>query len=155
VEYWFRPLAYALILLREHGIPCLFYPDLYGCKYVDKNEAGEEVEVELVGVPDLHTISRIRKFLAHGIQRDYFDHPNCIGWTREGSPENKGSGLAVVMSNGEAGFKTMEIGQRHAGSVFTDALGHRKEEVVIDDNGWADFPCEARSVSIWTSGYIQ
>ena len=30
VEEWFKPLAYALILLREGGQPCLFYPDYYG-----------------------------------------------------------------------------------------------------------------------------
>jgi alpha-amylase len=30
VESWFKPLAYALILLREQGVPCVFHPDLYG-----------------------------------------------------------------------------------------------------------------------------
>ncbi|HAI81512.1 MAG TPA: alpha-amylase, partial [Chryseobacterium sp.] len=30
VEKWFKPLAYALILLRENGYPCVFYPDLFG-----------------------------------------------------------------------------------------------------------------------------
>lgn len=28
VEAWFKPLAYALILLRENGVPSVFYPDL-------------------------------------------------------------------------------------------------------------------------------
>ena len=36
VEPWFKPLAYALILLREQGVPCVFYPDLYGASYRDK-----------------------------------------------------------------------------------------------------------------------
>ena len=27
---WFKPLAYALILLRKHGLPCVFYGDYYG-----------------------------------------------------------------------------------------------------------------------------
>ena len=27
VEPWFKPLAYALILLRENGVPSVFYPD--------------------------------------------------------------------------------------------------------------------------------
>src|SRR5690606_32200271 len=30
VKPWFRPHAYALILLRAEGYPCVFYPDLYG-----------------------------------------------------------------------------------------------------------------------------
>ena len=27
---WFKPLAYAIILLRRDGLPCVFYGDLYG-----------------------------------------------------------------------------------------------------------------------------
>ena len=30
VEPWFKPLAYALILLREAGYPCVFMGDLFG-----------------------------------------------------------------------------------------------------------------------------
>lgn len=32
IEPFFKPLAYALILLRYDGYPCLFYGDLYGIK---------------------------------------------------------------------------------------------------------------------------
>ena len=35
VEPWFKPLAYALILLRREGYPCVFYPDYYGAAYED------------------------------------------------------------------------------------------------------------------------
>ena len=30
IEKWFKPAAYALILLREDGYPCVFYGDYYG-----------------------------------------------------------------------------------------------------------------------------
>ena len=30
VQEWFKPLAYALILLRREGLPCVFYGDFYG-----------------------------------------------------------------------------------------------------------------------------
>lgn len=30
VQGWFRQLAYALILLRQEGYPCVFYGDWYG-----------------------------------------------------------------------------------------------------------------------------
>ena len=30
IEDWFKPLAYALILLRKEGLPCVFYGDYYG-----------------------------------------------------------------------------------------------------------------------------
>ena len=36
VDYWFKPLAYSFILLREEGYPSVFYPDLYGATYTDK-----------------------------------------------------------------------------------------------------------------------
>ena len=35
VEPWFKPLAYALILLRREGYPCIFYADYYGAEYED------------------------------------------------------------------------------------------------------------------------
>jgi len=149
VEFWFRPLAYALILLREQGIPCLFFPDLYGGIYDDKNEAGEDVHVELVGIPEVETMSKIRTALAYGEQRDYFDHSDCIGWTRSGDEEHENSGLAVLLSTGDDGFKQMELGAHFAGNTFVDALGNREEEITIDENGWAEFYCNAGSVSVW------
>lgn len=36
VPTFFQPLAYALILLRESGYPCVFYGDLEGCKGPDR-----------------------------------------------------------------------------------------------------------------------
>lgn len=149
VDFWFRPLAYALILLREQGIPCLFYPDLYGAKYADKDTEGNDAEVELVPLNELPQLCGIRKDLAYGLQRDYLDHGNCIGWTRAGVDEHQNSGLAVVMSNGGEGYKEMEIGLSHAGKIFIDALGHRTEEVQVNDKGWAEFHCDAGSVSVW------
>ncbi|MBU0246948.1 alpha-amylase, partial [Escherichia coli] len=41
VEPWFKPLAYALILLRENGVPSVFYPDLYGAHYEDVGGDGQ------------------------------------------------------------------------------------------------------------------
>ena len=149
IDFWFRPLAYALILFREQGIPCVFYPDLYGAEYTDYDTEGNEVQVELIGVNELPLMIRTRRDLAFGFQRDYLDHPNCIGWTREGTPDSAGSGLAVVLSNGEEGAKKMEIGKGHAGKIFVDVLGHRSEEITIEENGWAEFFCHAGSVSVW------
>ncbi|MGQ7857228.1 alpha-amylase domain-containing protein [Pedobacter sp. WC2501] len=42
-----------------------------------------------------------------------------------------------------------EIGKHFAGKTFVDALGYRQQEVVIDENGWAEFYCNAGSVSVW------
>jgi alpha-amylase len=149
VDFWFKPLAYALILLREQGIPCLFYAAMYGVKYKDKGQDGNDHEVNLARVAELDVLIPVRHQLAYGLQRDYLDHANSIGWTREGDDEHRGSGLAVLMSNGEEGFKKMEVGNKHAGRVFIDRLNYRKEKVTIDENGWGEFYCNAGSVSVW------
>src|SRR5580765_9676 len=36
VEPWFKPLAYAIILLRAEGYPCVFLADYDGADYEDK-----------------------------------------------------------------------------------------------------------------------
>ncbi len=147
VEDCFKPIAYSLILLREHGYPCVFYPDLYGAVYTDKNKEGVDTKIELAPVEGLDKLISARDKYAYGLQRDYFDHPNCVGWTREGDGEH--SGCAVVLSNSDKGDKHMEMGKRYAGKRFKDILGRRGEEVVIDEEGWGDFLCAAGAVSVW------
>jgi len=147
VEPWFKPLAYALILLREEGYPCLFYPDLYGAHYVDKGRDGNDHEIFLAPVKELPLLMKARNEHAYGTQRVYFDHANCVGWTREGDAEH--TGCAVVLSNGDAGNKTMEIGSRYAGKTFIDLLQKHPSEVVINEQGWGEFFVTAGSVSVW------
>ena len=45
VEPWFKPLAYALILLRREGYPCVFYPDYYGAEYEDYGRDGNKYKI--------------------------------------------------------------------------------------------------------------
>ncbi len=144
VDNWFRPLAYALILLRIEGTPCVFYTDLYGATYEDDGQ-----KIELYALQELPILLKIRQDLAYGVQSDYLDHNNCIGWTRAGDEENPTVGLAVLMSNGEEGFKQMEIGKKFTGKIFIDALGKRNEEIIIDENGFGEFLCNGGSVSVW------
>jgi alpha-amylase len=149
VEKWFKPLAYALILLREAGYPCVFYPDLYGAHYTDKGKDGNDHEIFLDKCPYIEELLHARKEYAYGMQRDYFDHGNCIGWTREGDDEHPRSGCAVLLSNGDEGFKRMEMGKRHAGKIFKDFLNAYQGEVTIGDDGFADFHVSPGSVSVW------
>jgi len=149
VNPWFKTLAYALILLREKGYPCVFYPDLYGANYKDRGSDGNEYDIYMPKCESLEGLLKARKEIAFGYQRDYFDHPNCVGWTREGKLDDDKTGCAVLMSNGEDGYKHMEIGSRHAGKAFYDYLGNVQEEVHIAENGWAEFKCKGGSVSVW------
>ncbi|MEJ7557987.1 MAG: alpha-amylase [Pedobacter sp.] len=149
VEPWFRAHAYAMILLRAAGYPCVFYADVYGSNYIDKGTDGGDYEVTMEPLPQLPALLQLRKKQAYGEQRDYLDHPSCIGWTRLGDDEHENSGLAVVLSNGEKGHKTMEIGKAFAGKSLKDCLGQAEGEVLINEEGWGDFYCEAGSVSVW------
>ena len=151
VDPWFKPLAYALILLREKGYPCAFYPDLYGARYKDKGSDGNEYEIYMPGVENIEKLVQARKDIAYGAQRDYLDHANCIGWTREGDDEHKGSGCAVLLSNGDEGFKQMEVGKRHAGKTFIDYLGKHPARVIIDADGKGEFHVGASSASVWVA----
>jgi alpha-amylase len=149
LQTWFKPLAYALILLRESGYPSIFYPDIYGAHYFAKGADGSDQEVWLEQCPHLEQLLTARKQYAYGNQRDYFDEPNCIGWTREGTKEQPGSGCAVILSNGDASTKKMEMGPSHAGATFIDHLGCHTGEVQIDPSGWGEFPVSPGSVSVW------
>lgn len=149
VEKWFKPLAYALILLREAGYPCVFYPDLYGAHYTDKGKDGNDHEIFLDACENLDKLLIARQRYAYGLQRDYFDNENCVGWTREGRDENKNSGCAVVLSNGDGGFKYMEVGSKFAGKVFKDFLEKHPKEVLINKDGWGEFYVTPGSVSVW------
>ena len=138
VGEWFKPAAYALILLREAGLPCVFYGDYYG---ISGDFAQQSFQAEL------DQLLRIRKDLAYGEQRDYFDDPNCIAWTRSGTEES--APIACVISNAAASDKRMEIGQAYAGRTYYDALRNHQDTVQIEEDGWANFPVAERSVSVW------
>lgn len=139
VASWFKPLAYASILLREEGFPCLFYGDYYGIG----GENGVEAQSAW-----LDNLLYLRRSHAYGEQHDYFDHPNCVGWTREGD-ENHPYGLAAIISNSEAGEKEMYVGKQYAGKTFTDYTGHLDDKIVIDEEGKAVFLVNGGSVSVW------
>ncbi|WVF67353.1 hypothetical protein IAT40_002108 [Kwoniella sp. CBS 6097] len=139
VSSGFKPLAYALILLRIDGYPCVFYGDLYGTK-------GENPQQPVTQLDD---IIRSRKLFAYGELRDYWDHPNCVAWVRAGDEEH--DGCVVVICNGKGdGSKKCEVGKEHAGEKWTDVLGWHQGEVTIDEDGWAEFYSPPESISIWT-----
>ena len=147
VEQWFKPIAYALILLRDEGYPCIFYPDLFGANYKDYGRDGNQYDIWMPGVEKIEQLLKARRNHAYGMQRDYFDHANCIGWTREGDEHH--SGCAVVLSNGDNGNKMMETGKRYAGKIFVDLLEKNPAKVKINKDGWGEFFAPAGGVSVW------
>jgi len=147
VEPCFKPLAYAIILLRRSGYPCVFFPDYYGAEYKGMGKDEKEYHIKMPShkwLIDrfLHT----RRTHAFGDQIDYFDHPNRIGWTRTGNTEHPG-GMAVLISNDADGSKSMNTGS--PGTTYADVTEHIKETVTTNGEGWAEFRCNGRSVSVW------
>ncbi|MEE3719880.1 alpha-amylase [Tumidithrix elongata RA019] len=142
VESWFKPLAYALILLRRDGYPCVFYADYYGAHYNDKG-----YEIWLTDHSFLiNKFLWTRKNYGFGDQHDYFDHPNTIGWMRLGDRDHSGA-MAVVLTNGAEGNKWMNTFRPN--TAFYDFTGHRKEIVRTNQDGWGNFLCNGGSVSVW------
>lgn len=138
VNVWMKQVVYAIILLHEHGTPCVFYGDYYGIPYTRN-----------IPIPRIKTMIRVRKNYAYGKQNNYIDDPDIIGWTREGDDEHKNSGIAIVLSDIKSGAKRMFMGKRFAGGIFHDAMRKIKETVTVDADGWGIFSTQDRSVAIW------
>lgn len=147
VDYWFKPLAYAFILLREEGYPNVFYPDLYGATYTDKGKDGNTYTITLAPVQKLDKLMEARKLFAYGKQNSYMDHWDVIGWTREGDSRSNNKAMATIMSDGPGGSKWMATGK--ANTVFYDYLGNRTDKITTNADGWGEFKVNGGSVSVW------
>ncbi len=134
IEDWFKPQAYAFILLSEQGYPCVFYPDYYGAPGRTSHRA------------ILDALLAARRDHAYGPQRDYFDHQDLVGWARLGDDEHPRA-LAVVMTDAGGGTKTMAVDR--AGVTFRDVTGSIGDAVTTNANGEGEFRCLDRSVSVW------
>ncbi|RMZ75114.1 hypothetical protein DV737_g5449, partial [Chaetothyriales sp. CBS 132003] len=143
VEEWFVPHAYALILLRQDGYPCVFYGDVYGTN-------GPRPRRPAAG-GRIGRMIAARSLYAYGKQKDYFDQTDCIGWVRSGHvSKSDGAGLAVLLnSSWEYRWKRMFVGKAHAGEKWTDIMGWAWGEVSIDEFGTGDFPVGPRGMGIW------
>ena len=139
VQDWFKPAAYALILLQKEGYPCIFYGDYYG----------------IGGEPPLHrciidTLLHLRRHYAYGEQQSYFDHRNTVGLTRCGDAAHPDSGLALLISNSEAGDKWMHVGTHHSGELWTEATGCCPDgSVQINAEGNGHFTVPSGKVAVW------
>ena len=138
IESWFKPSAYALILLREAGTPCVFWGDLFGTPETS----------DLPAVTELPLLMTMRRALAHGPQHDAFDDPDVVGFAREGDEAHPGSGLAVVLSDRRAATKRLHVGARHAGEQWICVLGGH-EPVTVADDGSVELPVSDGGLSVY------
>ncbi|MDY2919124.1 MAG: alpha-amylase [Anaerococcus sp.] len=138
VEGWFKEIAYALILFRKDGYPCIFAGDYYGLNGETKTEPMYDT---------LNNMMQVRKKYNYGNQDDYFDDPAVIGWVRRGDEDHPP--LAVLISIKDAAEKQMHVGPDFAGKTFVDLSG-KNEEITIDDEGNGVFTVGPGSVTYWS-----
>ncbi|WED22984.1 alpha-amylase [Vibrio sp. JC009] len=146
VKDWFKPLAYAFILLREEGYPNIFYADYYGAEYHDKGQTIKMASHKWI----IDKLLDARKNYAYGVQRSYMDHRDIVGWTRQGDNAHP-EGLAVLISDGPGGNKEMDMGTDNANECFIDVTGHHltHDRVCTDAEGKGTFKVNGGSVSVW------
>ena len=132
VKSWFKPQAYALILLRDEGYPCIFYGDYYGIPYS---------QIESIS-PIIDEMLALRRDHMAGERHDYFDHPDLIGWSYEG--ENN-DGFVVIMTNAAGGTKIMYAGKQYSGQLFTDG----NHDILINEDGSGEFICDDGKLNIY------
>lgn len=124
-------LAYALILLREQGVPCVFYPDLYGASYKDRGGDGNEYQIDMPVIPELEKLIQVRQRFANGVQTDYFNDRNCVVFSRSGTAD--APGCVVVLTKGAESGKAVSLGAELAHRIWRDLLGNRLDEITTDE----------------------
>lgn len=139
IQDWFKPIAYAFILLRGEGYPCVFHGDYFG------NE-GEHALVSHRVVLDAMLLARARHL--HGDRHEYPESGQLLGWLYTGDEEHPGV-MAVAISTADAGYLSMDTGR--PGMSFRDVTGAHEETITVGDDGRVDFPVRAGSVSVWCS----
>lgn len=140
IPAWFKPIAYAIILLRAVGTPCVFYGDYYGIPHNG-----------VLPVEGLKIILKIRQLYAYGEEKLYFDDRDIVGFTRSGDKNHPNSGIAVLLNDSIGGKKRLYMGTQFVGCKMIDAMGKILNTVEIDANGWGEFLVSSGSLSVWVT----
>lgn len=160
VQDWFKPLAYGLILLMKEGYPVVFYGDYYSVSRPaeesddDSKTLTDDTGAEIArdASPHRHILDILleaRRRFAYGDQTLLFDHPATVGLVRHGDEQHPGSGLVLLLNNGEPGTKDVCLGQEHAGEVWREFTGSIADKVTLDENGQGTFSVEGRNLAVW------
>ncbi|MCC8035220.1 MAG: alpha-amylase [Rikenellaceae bacterium] len=138
VKDWFKPLAYGLILLNEKGYPCVFFGDYYG---MGGKKSPHRTVIDIL----LDT----RKKYAYGEQINYVDHPQVAGFLRKGDDEHVDSGLVMLISIGDDGYKDIEVGADRKGEVWHEVTGNITDQITIGEDGKARFTVHGGKLAVW------
>lgn len=161
VKDWFKPLAYAFILLRKDGYPCVFFPDYYGSVDHDVHKGYQ------IGKAYLQLLLKLRKQFALGEEQSFVQH-TVAGWMRLGFVPGAKGAMAVVINTA---YNRVQAIRMHTARPFTqfyhlatirhtpggylvvrgayEVYGNKEQGLWTDHNGWADFVADGGAVSIW------
>lgn len=140
IDDWFKPLAYALILLRKDGYPCVFAGDYYGIEGDEHNRGHFDFINQLI---------KYRHEYLFGDQKEFFQDTRCIGWALQGDDNHPGK-MIVGINSGPATVLRIDLGSAGAGQVFSNRLDEKMAQVILDSQGRADFPVPGGGLAIWT-----
>ncbi|MBJ6109266.1 DUF1939 domain-containing protein [Hymenobacter sp. BT523] len=130
-----KMLAYAYILTREKGYPCVFYRDFY--------EYGLGAQIK--------KLIAIRKANAYGAANEYtsVNDANVYAYSRAGDATHKG--LLLLLNDGSTAA-SKGITTPFANATLTDATGNNAGSITTNASGYAVFPVGARSYAVWVPG---
>ena len=139
VLWEFQVAAYAFVLLRGKGFPCVFWRDLYG---VGENRDGI--------VRDLSRLLKIRQLSAKGEDVPVVDKgKNLVGFVRLGTEGDACSGLVCVISNSKEDRRfPFGFPDRFRGRRFRCVIGDRPN-VTVNESGFADFSVGPNRCSVF------
>lgn len=127
-----KMLAYAYILTREKGYPCVFYKDYYNYGL------GSQIKT-LIGIRQAHGFGT-------GYEYTSADDVDVYAYSRAGDASH--TGLLELLNDGSAAAsKTITTPFKNA--TLTDLTGNTTGTVTTDSNGLGTFTVNARSYATW------
>lgn len=126
--------AYCYILMREEGLPTIYWKDYFTRKMSKK----------------LKNLIKARKEYAYGkgIESPATDE-NTYCYIREGI--NEKTGLVMLITIDKSGDKIVKkIDAKNPNAVYFDITGNINHTVVTDENGIGKFPVKATENEGWT-----
>ena len=127
-----KMLAYAYILTREKGYPCVFYKDYY------TYGLGAQIK----------TLNLIRQAHAYGSGYEYTsqDDADVYAYSRAGDASH--TGLLVLLDDG-GNNATKGLTTPFKNATLTDLTGNNPGTVTTDANGYGVFAVKSRSYAVW------
>ncbi|GAA4363384.1 alpha-amylase [Hymenobacter saemangeumensis] len=127
-----KMLAYAYILTRQKGYPCVFYKDYFN-----------------YGLgPQIKKLIQIRQANAFGPATEYtsVNDANVYAYSRAGDATH--AGLLVLLNDGGSSA-SKGITTPFKSVSLTDATGNNAGTITTNSSGYAVFPVGARSYAVW------